>query len=1434
MQLRPRPERAWLLRGTALAGGVLAASFLAPSSQAWAAACLQNLGGPGNSVDIIECAGTDTSTESFTVNGGATSYTVNLGPALSPSNYVQDVNTGGTAFTINANGISGVLQLYSGSHVINQNGNGFVLTNLGATVSYTVDGRIEGGAAADADTSTYRSGDGLRVQGGKDVTIILTKDGVLQGADDGLVVTAASTKLTITNNGGTINGRGLSNDQANDSEGILVSSTGYKDGQVTGPITITNNSGDITGHANVQQAGNGGGYGISAASTQNIIIDNLVTTIGDAPTITGAGGIYAYGSKDVTITNYGHIAGITAAGVTITGGAGGGVAKVVNHSYGSVMGTHGDDISNMAQTIAENGGGLTIGLSGDGLHIRNITGALNANDPAVHVINNRQDLLTQSGGGVIGGYWDGIDIDGVGGTTGTTGTKVVVDNGGYWDNQVPSQFHQGGLVYGKNGQGIDIGGTHGDVVIHNEYTLFDTIPLANITDADGKAFLDNDLVTIATDLTGSATPVLPTGIIGKTDGIRLVDIGDGSNAAYAEIDNYKGLILGYQGNGINIDGVSGYHNTSNGADEYVGVNLDNQHGLILGVSLSGLSYNLDGLHYRNIDGSVNTDDRGGIIAGLDDGAYIRNVSRGNVWFGTDGGIIAGLDHAIDVRGVTGETIGSTLYGGNAFVENGDFQGTGDPDNLNYNPDWSQGGGLILGGTTAISLRDIGQQAWIGNGSGGWILGDGSRWNAPVISLNASQDQYSGGSYIDNYGVMSSYDIFNAVDPNIIQLLTDLSTFSVGPTTDTASLLPYIEGIMNVQQIFSDMGDLNAYVRSGGSSGSIDNLANYSDAAADLLVKSNGKDNGLTGINNYNLMVGRLYLDGHDDAGNGNSVTNYGTWLTRGTSTFNGGPNDWISNYGLIQTAFDAEKGAHTEFKHVNDFYNGLSPGGYMGISPGILSMIDGGAGDRTTVDGNFHGGYLGQSVSSYVAIDAYFLPDGSGGKSDRLSIKGDVDGSTGLIINQVDTWNGISLSDDGTIKVISVKGIDDNWNTDASKTCFGTLCKYGDTFFIASQSQGYVGVSVQGGGTAGAVQTGLDHAWYLTEQPSNGGSPPDPDFYLVSGAAPNGVQTAGLTTGAQNIFYDASGLVEDHVYGMHFPLIGSGGADLPADGGGASSGGEKTGLWAKIGGSWDNQESSVNQTIMGSGVTIDTSFDQNTYSVLGGGDFSPTGEGNGFRFGLYGGYTQSDLDFNSYGASASYKGGIVGGYAAYTSGGFYADAQLNANFLNVDYNAPALGAGVTASADSTSVGVLANTGYRIQNGWGFIEPIVSLNYVNTSIGSMTGGNATVDFSNGQSLQAGAGGRIGTTFGTPGGTKTEVSLLGKVWNEFEDANTVTITDNLGNTASFSDSISGVFGEIAATATIYAPNRAWSSFVTGGAKFNSDFTSWNAKAGIRTAF
>jgi outer membrane autotransporter protein len=246
-------------------------------------------------------------------------------------------------------------------------------------------------------------------------------------------------------------------------------------------------------------------------------------------------------------------------------------------------------------------------------------------------------------------------------------------------------------------------------------------------------------------------------------------------------------------------------------------------------------------------------------------------------------------------------------------------------------------------------------------------------------------------------------------------------------------------------------------------------------------------------------------------------------------------------------------------------------------------------------------------------------------------------------------------------------------------------------------------------------------------------------------------------------------------------------------------------------------------------VTFDTSMNQNSYSLIGGLELRPKGGDSDTRLGLFGGYIGSNVSFVSYGGAANYSGGTVGGYAAWIQGPMYIDGEVKADFLSVHYTSPS----VDFTTGVTSVGVLANAGYRMENGNAFLEPIASFAYVNTGLGNLSG-PPTITYSNGQSIRAGIGARVGATMGNPGETQTEIDLLGKVWNEFGGPNTVTFDDGVNPPESFTDGISGIFGEVVGRATIYNADRSASGFVSVGGRFGSNFTTIQAKAGVRKTF
>lgn len=738
--------------------------------------------------------------------------------------------------------------------------------------------------------------------------------------------------------------------------------------------------------------------------------------------------------------------------------------------------------------------------------------------------------------------------------------------------------------------------------------------------------------------------------------------------------------------------------------------------------------------------------------------------------------------------------------GVAAENHGSWDFTRSEDYLSFNT-WSSGtngsasyGGLFAPGGSAVLVRYFGNSdsAYFNSGT---TIGQGS-FGDPVLDVRTTfyngqtgQNQF----YLYNAG----YEGDNDATFGIIGSRNIPSSWSFSP---------------------DDLYNFGNLQRSGDFGYLEDNLFNTDDlqafalAADDILLNSSGQRGGgaRVWIDNDGVLVGRIYAStggANDGSVQGFHMNNWGTWFTHSDNVFDFGANDEIYNYGLVQTATDGELVGITRFRALNLFEN----------DGGLLSMMDGGEGDRTTMDGSYGTG----DGTGYLGVDVFFA-ENNVGESDRLYI-GDgqsgnladtIDGSTGVVIHKTN-------EDPGGLNTRGIDVVEYDLNGGESaieNPCSGPngLCKEGDAFYVDAASQDYENFAGYGTVRHGVFASVLrqDTNW--------------DDFELVTDFAPDVALLPGLITGAQNIWHETGGVVRDHVYGNYFPLTSEGGSGAdymepaaePVSTGGAA-------LWARISGSWTDRDTEVTQDFAGVPIEFDTSFDQDTYSILGGADYTM---GN-FRAGVFGGVIKSDLDFDSFDSSADYTGGTVGGYLAFTHGGFYADAEVKADFLDLDYDA-AIG---DASANVTNIGVLANTGYRMEMGRFFIEPNASLAYVNTDLDDDNVGGAEIDFSNGDSLRGGIGAKLGGTFAGPGGGAAEVAFVGKLWNEFEDENTVTLTDNItGDSESFTDDIDGIFGEVGGVATFWNSERTTSGFVSGGVQFNDDFLTVNARAGIRKRF
>ncbi|WP_158626047.1 autotransporter domain-containing protein [Arsenicitalea aurantiaca] len=1015
------------------------------------------------------------------------------------------------------------------------------------------------------------------------------------------------------------------------------------------------------------------------------------------------------------------------------------------------------------------------------------------------IIPNADQVRINNSGGLVGGLTqDGIFLNGVSGDgTLLNGNSVVINNSGLDKfsnprdggviagnidgididnvasgniliNNSSSTFgeitYTGGLIVGVTNDGIDIAGAGGNVVISNTGTRGGQI---DQTDLDPE-FNPDVFVGLLDGDQETPSPVVagPNLLYTGIWGLGRHGIVMVDVEGFVGFDNTDGLLVGHE-DGLRVIDVEGV----TGSDAALATDIDDFAGegfVALAINnTNGMMWGGDdGLRGDNLDGSVFLLNDGGTVFGGENAIDLSDIWQGNVYIQNNGGTIQGLyDDAIRIR----EVDRSDGNGGGVFILNGAIEdGTGA----------LIGGGKILSGDSAISISDA-RTAAIANGASGWIIGDGGSGQA-VISLSGLSRS---GSLGEEGATVAGASVVN--DGIIASRALPGFVYSPDPLDETPSDDWTLPDKSVVRESTLDLVTLNAqllafenYVLFGGDMAQLDSLSNYEDVANDRAIQS--EDSGATHVVNRGQMFGRVNLDGRNGAWNtgvGNTIDNAGTWFVTGWNGLSGGINDVINNSGWIQSAFDNDDDEWTGFR-TNRFNNS-----------GVLSLVDGAVDDRMMIRGNFAG-----SGSSLLALDV----DLADADADRLRLRdGTVTGQTGIIVRLVNGDNG-EINE--RIELVSY----DDWET------------LDTAFVLSAYSDNYIEI----GGRA-YIEDGL-LAWFLEQDYY------DRDFDLVSGWGPGAVNAPRIITGAQTVFYETLGVVEDHIYGGQFAAGGGGGADLLylPEAESSAPAGRQGGVWAKATGSWTDRDTTV--TLDGNPDPFDTSSEQDVYSVIGGVDFKPGGIGSPFRIGVFGGYVASDLSFALGEDGVVYEGGLVGAYAAYNDGALFADVTVKADLLNATYSFfdEEIETGIT------NYGAAANLGYRFDLGnAAFFEPVASIAYVTSEIDDITGGGGVIAFENGSSLRAGIGAKIGTTIAT-GDMSTELSLLGKLWNEFEDANTVTVSGP-GN-ATFTDGISGTFGEVAATATVTSADGGLSGFVSANGKFGEDFSSYGASAGLRVGF
>ena len=593
-----------------------------------------------------------------------------------------------------------------------------------------------------------------------------------------------------------------------------------------------------------------------------------------------------------------------------------------------------------------------------------------------------------------------------------------------------------------------------------------------------------------------------------------------------------------------------------------------------------------------------------------------------------------------------------------------------------------------------------------------------------------------------------------------------------------------------------------------------NNSGFLTATSLLAIDTVGASTAITNSGPNGVIRGFVDLTNNNDTFNNQTGALFDAFFT---SEFRGG-FDLLTNDGTIRAARNAAVDETVRFNGLELLDNG-----------GLITMVDGHEGDRLFTSGNYNG-----RGNAQYATDAFLGPNGS--RADVFNVLGNVTGNTGVLVH--DTNPGLGAFNTTGIAVVGINGTGNvnNFQLSPGSSHFdpkfgGVLDKGFFFYFLANDPN--------------ATSTGceLNHCVSLY-------SAPDVEAFQLPRAI----------TAAQNIFYETALMWEDRqtevrdwwARGRLADVRGAG-ADMPVKARPAPAPlpppPPRYGVWLKGMGSWTDRNDSQTETLVGHTFNFDLGYKQDTYGIVGGFDFAtPAFTNDVFVFGPMGGYLNSKVRFNEGGTTFKYTGGTVGFSGSYLSGGYqgaggwFADGLVKADFLRLSIDMPSVAAngGDFGHVDVTTWGVIGNLGYRFNFGStsfgsAFLEPIGTLTYAQTNIDDINNGllGTNIHFGKGDSFRGAIGARLGTQLPNWwAGHISEAWILGRVWDEFAgDNNTVDLLNPGAPFAVADDNIHNkAFGEVKGGLDLIAMGAGWSAHVNGGAKFNDDFTSWNAKGGV----
>ncbi|WP_052699218.1 autotransporter domain-containing protein [Hyphomicrobium sp. 99] len=1019
--------------------------------------------------------------------------------------------------------------------------------------------------------------------------------------------------------------------------------------------------------------------------------------------------------------------------------------------------------------------GINIDDAGSDVSIDNrFRGRIEGHYDGVHIrdVDDRVTIDNRFGGTIIGKHDDGIDI-------GRVNDDVKIDN----------SF--GGRIAGRD-DGIDISDVRDDVTIDNHsggrisggdsgVEIYKVRGDVKISNNDGRISGRDDSGIDISRVRGDVKIDSVGGeITGGDDGIHVRDVRDDIS-----INNSRGgRITGRDDDGIDIEDVDDvridnrFGGKIKGRDN--GIQIEDADDVRITNSSGGSirGRNGDGIHIEDTDGSVSIDNkRRGRIEGRDDGIHIEDTED---------------EVAIDNR-----------YGGSIKGERGngvDVRNVDDDVRID-----NRFGGKITGRDDGVKIRNVDDDVIISNSYGGKIRGErGDGVNVSHVDGDVEIENRRGSIKGRDDGIKISRvdgDVWIDNDDGRIEGRrgTGVDVRADGSVTiDNGD--GTIKGRRSAIAINADSATINSsgLIESSGRHGATIELStddgatinNYAEGlirtsralTGDLIVEARG---GAVTINNDGTMIGRIDLSAAGDtyAANTFNNTSNDSWHFTGTSDLGGGFADAFNNTGTIYTT-DPNNPAYndtTVLTGVEYFNNG------GGGATGTIDLQDGYTGDVFILEPTDGGAltYHGAVGESALKVDA-FLGGPSTSSSDVLVIDGDVTGSTAIYVNNVDA--GFGAYNPNGILVVEATG-----------------SLPAGSFFLAK----------------GPIDTGMfSYDLYL-----NGSN----EWVLASAPNHTFFELPSLTSAAQSIWHNAAGAWLDRTADLRTALNETcAPVSLKDPNAGCTK--PSSGVWAKVLGASESRSTNHAFTLMNSTERHSVATQMDGGGVIGGYDFiRSTESGNGiWMAGIMGGYLRSELNFDHSANSADFQSGAVGAYVTYLQGGWFIDGQFMANLGNVKYSGSQ---SVNEHASLTAIGGVIDVGYRTTYGNTFIEPGATLSYVNANIDTMDLYDASVNFSNGDSLRGRLGVRLGTGIAKEK-AKYEPFIGVSALYEFLGNNTADVTSG-DYVLKAADDLTGALGEVTGGVNVFSlTGNGLSAFAKGNVQFGKDdFVGYGGSLGVR---